>query len=305
MIANLPSSPLGSNCAFCNEAKPLVESHVLPAFVFRWLKETSATGFMRFAENPAKRVQDGIKLPWLCEGCEALFNSFETPFASNLFHPYNREEVIYVRYRDWLARFCASISWRVLKYCYQTKGLDHFSEVQRAEAFRALEVWRAFISGDIQHPGKYEQHLLPLGPVESSTVPGMSNHINRYFMRGTEFDLPCGEAQAFTFAKLGRFAIFGVIQPGAVRWRGSRISPTSGVIQPTKYQLPMGLLDYLNFRAAKHREYADAIPDHHREKIEASILKNPERLLQSDELKAMLRDGDMFGEEAIIRKPKS
>ena len=32
----------------CGETKELQESHILPGFVYRWLKETSATGYLRF-----------------------------------------------------------------------------------------------------------------------------------------------------------------------------------------------------------------------------------------------------------------
>jgi hypothetical protein len=65
-------------CALCKRDVPLVESHILPAFIFRWKKETSATGYLRNSQNPKKRVQDGLKVPLLCIDCERLFNSFDT-----------------------------------------------------------------------------------------------------------------------------------------------------------------------------------------------------------------------------------
>jgi hypothetical protein len=45
-------------CALCGENKKLRMSHIIPNFVFKWMKETSATGFLRSAENPKKRLQD-------------------------------------------------------------------------------------------------------------------------------------------------------------------------------------------------------------------------------------------------------
>ena len=55
--------------------------------VFRWLKETSATGHLRNASAPNRRVQDGLKHPLLCLACERRFGSFEAAFATKLFYP--------------------------------------------------------------------------------------------------------------------------------------------------------------------------------------------------------------------------
>jgi hypothetical protein len=70
-------------CQLCRKQAELLQSHVLPSFVFKWMKQA---GYMRFAETPNRRSQDGIKRRWLCRECEDLFNSFETPFANNIFH---------------------------------------------------------------------------------------------------------------------------------------------------------------------------------------------------------------------------
>jgi hypothetical protein len=37
-------------------AQELQESHILPGFVFRWMKETSATGYLRFGQQPNLRT---------------------------------------------------------------------------------------------------------------------------------------------------------------------------------------------------------------------------------------------------------
>ena len=63
-----------SSCRLCGATKELQESHILPGFVFRWKKETSATGYLRFGQQPNLRVQDGVKLHLLCRDCERRFN---------------------------------------------------------------------------------------------------------------------------------------------------------------------------------------------------------------------------------------
>ena len=79
----MPTSP----CRLCGATKELQESHILPGFVFRWKKETSATGYLRFGQQPNLRVQDGVKLHLLCRDCEQRFNNWETEFANRIFHP--------------------------------------------------------------------------------------------------------------------------------------------------------------------------------------------------------------------------
>jgi hypothetical protein len=77
-----PTSP----CRLCGATKELQESHILPGFVFRWMKATSATGYLRFGQQPNLRVQDGLKLLLLCGDCEGRFNHWETQFANKIFH---------------------------------------------------------------------------------------------------------------------------------------------------------------------------------------------------------------------------
>ena len=61
-----------SACALCHDKSELELSHIIPKFVLRYLKETSA-GLLRSAENPNAVVQDGEKHYMLCGKCEDLF----------------------------------------------------------------------------------------------------------------------------------------------------------------------------------------------------------------------------------------
>jgi hypothetical protein len=60
----------------CSVTGPLEAGHVVPSFVYRWLKETSATGYIRTGENPNIRVQDGWKRWWFCRACEDQMSRF-------------------------------------------------------------------------------------------------------------------------------------------------------------------------------------------------------------------------------------
>jgi hypothetical protein len=294
-----------THCALCRKPAVLVNSHVIPAFVFRWKKETSMTGFMRFGENPRQRVQDGLKIPLLCASCEALLNEWETRFATNIFHPYNANDGLRADYGDWMLKFLVSVSWRVLHYFVHVIGLENWSDSQKAAAIAALERWRAFMLGEVPDPGEYQQHLLLVPAMSSTTVEGLPPNMNRYMARAVELDAPRTDDEAFVYSKMGRFAVFGVVVPPRNPWHGTHIPVGSGSVKPSEYLLPSEVIGYLSYRARRHAKLAAAIPDHQTEKIGAAILKDPERMVRSDQFAATKADIEMFGLDAVIRKPKA
>jgi hypothetical protein len=80
---NMPTAA----CRLCGVISELRESHILPAFVYRWMKDTSATGYVRSSQQPNVRAQDGVKVHLLCGDCEARLNQWETEFARRIFYP--------------------------------------------------------------------------------------------------------------------------------------------------------------------------------------------------------------------------
>lgn len=132
----------------------------------------------------------------------------------------------------------------------------------------------------------------------------MADNIKRYFMRGVEIDAPAGEEAAFAYAKLPRFAIFGIVVPTSIKWEGTRVSAKSGVIQPGHLALPIEVGDYFNERARRTKDPMDRIPDNHLDKIEAQILQDPRRAIAGDGITAMFNDERLFGTRTILRRPK-
>jgi len=66
-----------AQCRLCGKEADLCESHLVPKFVFRWLKKTGADAF-RPPLDPNRKVKDGAKLYLLCEECEGRFGRVET-----------------------------------------------------------------------------------------------------------------------------------------------------------------------------------------------------------------------------------
>jgi hypothetical protein len=92
-------------CALCRKTSILIQSHIIPKFVYKWLKDNSATGYLRFGKNPNKRSQDGFKENMLCRNCEDIFNKWETEFATNIFHPFAANTSGSYEYKIWFATF--------------------------------------------------------------------------------------------------------------------------------------------------------------------------------------------------------
>ena len=59
-----------ARCGLCHEDRKLRRSHIVPDFVGRWLKDTSATGYLRYSGSPNKRHEVTERLYLLCEACE-------------------------------------------------------------------------------------------------------------------------------------------------------------------------------------------------------------------------------------------
>ena len=72
-------------CKFCGNTKELKESHLIPSFAGKWLKDTSPSPFLRQAIKPNVRRQDIIKEYLLCGDCEHYFSTFEDAFAKKIF----------------------------------------------------------------------------------------------------------------------------------------------------------------------------------------------------------------------------
>ena len=103
-------------CLLCTELANLQLSHIIPAFVYRTLKSSSISGTMRSGQAPNLSIQDGNKEHWLCSKCENRLNKWETQFATQIFHPIlTGDRPTTHCYSSWMALFCASLCWRILK----------------------------------------------------------------------------------------------------------------------------------------------------------------------------------------------
>lgn len=291
-------------CRLCQNTADLQESHIIPAFAYRWLRESSGNGHIRSSTSPNLRIQDGPQEYWLCTDCESRFGRVETLFCNRLFYPYLAKSGQNFQYGDWLLQFCTSVSWRVLRYHMDTahKTKDSFSAEDRARIQSAEETWRSFLLGQITNPGAFRQHIIPFDQIESSSA-NLPPTINRYLMRAIQMDICHGSNVMFVFSKIGRFAILGFInEPNPNRWVGTKVNANQGVIGPREYQLPHSFLGYITEQANHVSGALSTISDKQKDKIEQAFLSNVDKIAGSDFFNAMQADVNMFGSDAFTKR---
>lgn len=288
------------SCALCAQESPLRSSHIIPRFVFEWLKETSGTGHIRFAESVNLRVQDGTKPKLLCANCEQLFGQWEKIFAEQVFAPLHRGEGKRFSYGAWMLKFAVSVSWRVLTVYKLMDGLKDFPPTLIDAADVALSRWKEFLFDFKSNPGIFEQHMFTVDVLANTTFPGTSPNMSRYLARAIEMYVAHRGASAIVYAKLGRIVLFGFIEmPNANKWQGTKLRVKSGVFGSSEYHVPPSIGEFLIWRAQVMAERQRGISARQREIIEGAWEQNLERVLQSESFRAMQHDVALFGEAAF------
>jgi hypothetical protein len=290
-------------CRLCLENKELQLSHIIPKFVFRYLKESSV-GSMRNSLTPNRRVQDGEKSYLLCYHCEQLFSGWEREFSKQIFIPLHDPSPVKhaIHYGPWAMKFATSVSWRVLTY-YTERGDSHLNEMLQQESLRALEVWRLFLLSKKNNTKSYEQHMLPVDVIESTTFSELSPYLNRYLLRTVHMDIVASDDSAYVYTKLGRVILFGFIrEKHKHHWRGTKLYVGSAKIKPRDYYVPQWFHHYTNDKANKVMETMRNLSPKQLDKIEELIDNNLDEIAQTESFRAMEYDVFYSGRKAF--RPK-
>lgn len=289
-------------CKLCGSTAELCLSHILPAFVYRWLKKRSgAGGHIRNSDSPNRRVQDGVKEHWLCVACEQMLSADETAFANGIFHPFSRGEVP-VTYGPYMLRFCTSFSWRVLKFAFGKNPDARYSNEQATLIEEAENRWRGYLLGRARHPDKFEQHVIPWGTISETTIPDLPQNINRFLSGSVTLDIVGSQTSLMTFAKLGPIMIFGHIQSTKRTWEGTKIRLTDGRFPSKEYVLPPALLPLLYEKANAITQGWSKLSDQQTKLIDETLLAKGDKFFDTPQGKAVLADAEMFGISSVLSR---
>jgi len=285
-------------CRLCERTAELQVSHILPAFVIRWLKRSSLAP-LRSGAAPNVRTQDGPKLHLLCRDCEQMFQKWEMPFAEQIFTTLHRPDDQLpekLRYQEWALRFAVSVSWRALALFTEHERFPQIPISDQHLLRRALSTWSQFLRNERPNPAEFEQHLLPLTGVRR-TSHDVSSFLNKYILRSVDLDLVEADGAYIVFTKLGRIFLFGLIP---------RRPTTSGWSNVTKLRLrkgeialrgatnvPQAVLEFINDRAEKGQAEIASMSPNQKQKVRDGVLKLARSNPDAEVFRAWLLDHEL------------
>ena len=134
-------------CRLCHSVvNSLRISHIVPKMFFNVIKDKAPTGYMRQTSKPNLPMQDGLKLPFLCDNCEELFSKYETDFSKKIYKNTVNNNGLYSFKSDDenLAYFLLSIAWRNLQYIREIDQTN-LTENEKFELDNLVERWRLLL----------------------------------------------------------------------------------------------------------------------------------------------------------------
>jgi hypothetical protein len=292
-------------CALCQQDRKLRESHIIPKFVFRWMRATSATGYFRRTGSPNLRQQDGVKRDLLCQDCEQNLSKAEGWFERTIFTPYLENSESTFAYDERLFQFAVSVLWRVLLLeLPRLPPDDRFGPYQDKLA-EAEQEWRAFLLHG-QMPERYPRLHTFLTDVGTTDGTQPVVNFNRYMARTSDFTIAAGRRGCFVYAKFARFILFGEISGiDAPDSNGTIIDPRGGVLRVPQAISDGSIGEFMCDRAKSSYEMvATGLSQRQRQVIETTIRSNPERVRLSDEWRAVEADHQAVVTPILPRKVK-
>ncbi len=279
-------------CRFCEQESDLQESHIIPKFIYAHFKDTSATGKIRQSEQVNKRVQDGIKLYWLCRPCETMFGNWEKYFSETILHPLHGNQTP-IHYNNKFLKFCASISWRVSKYLIEKNHISHFSDEIMSKLNNALNTWKKFLLDEEPNPGIYEHHFYNFtGEIKIANAKASEN-IHRYLQRTVDFDvINWGESSIIVYAKFPSLLLIGYVNTKNLKKeKATKIHVRKGMLIRQNLTLSNQLWDYILTKSKKTADAKQRISAKQKEQIDKDYRGlTHEEIVASGTFQSMLND---------------
>jgi hypothetical protein len=291
-------------CPLCLLEKELCVSHIIPAFAGRYLKETSATGYLRDGKSPNIRRQDTAKQPLLCNDCEQIFSSSEREFSLKAFPIIQRDDYREFEYGPWLLKFAVSLSWRILVINQEEVGKD-FPQFRRQIA-EALENWRLFLLGERKQPGG-EHHLFVMAGIPESMPKDVHRQTLNYLLRGIDATEFVTGRSIGIYAKVLRSMFYSPIVPASpTGWKNTRIHSGLGRLTSPQVLAMPGFMEFVEARLDE--VHSNKMSEAQRRKVSETMLKNPERALASESFKVHQATVRLLGErptKIVFKEPEA
>ena len=266
-------------CKLCGGNGELKESHIVPRFVYQWMRKTGGSYF-RGSTEPSVRRQDGTKEHLLCGECEERFSSREAYFKRHVFDPYINHKATNIAYDSRLFYFNISIAWRVLIHDFAHEEIDTHRFITR---LREAEVeWRNYLLTEAIPPTYNETHLFLTDVMNGNTQP--VRRMNLYFARAVDGTIASNTTSCSVYWKFARFLSFSAITPfDQSLWIGTRVDPSGGTLVVPQ-EMKDGILGEFMVDRARLAAKAATTPLTEKQKAfhDQRIKQNPSAFLGSD-----------------------
>ena len=259
------------SCKLCGDTSPIRQSHIVPKFVIKYLKDTGVTGYIRQGVKINVRKQDFPKTKLLCAKCERLFSKREKVFAEAIFKPYLNDGIRRFEYQEWLRYFAISIFWR-----FATVDINDFEKEDPAKGIlvrEAMSKWASFLLERTKYPGNFQYDIFFL---DISNISDRNRHVpgmNWLLMRGFDGTIFFNKKGVGIYCRIPGFLFCCHISPNKNKHWKKTLIKRRGVISTPQYIKDKRFGSFLLDRLKVAREMMDAMSDNQKDKIRNSYMK--------------------------------
>jgi hypothetical protein len=275
--------------------------HIFPRFVGKWLKKTSATGYLRNLTS-AKRQQETRREYFLCSRCEQLLSRDEKQFAEEIFIPYHERRETVFRYGPWLQRFLSGFHWKVLI----NRNVDDPYPENILKISSEVEVeLRNFLIERSESPGRAEFHVMFVDVLKDASHE-MPKKINWYMARALDATPTFSDSgNAGVYAKLLKIITVSFLtprDPENEQWEGTPVLKQGELRTPqTMRTASMG--PFLIDRAKAIETGPRTLTPRQMAKLMKQAETEPDRFLSSESFR--VHQADMELQDALRAKSLS
>ena len=303
-------------CKLCKRDLVLQKSHVIPRFVRRSAKTTSAVEDPKYytAEGGKflKLEQDLPKKAWLCQDCEQLLSRSEKRFAEAVYQGiWSGRTGSSSSHEEHVHRFLVSMAWRTWHW-YNEHEENPFRKVSNEDRLReSEEVWRTYLLSKRSNVGEFKQHMLVQSGQMAASVGRAAGLHGYYWTRGIGLDIlgdgGSKEAILMVYAKIPKIAMFGIVEhEKSGYWRGTLVEPGLGATWlGQNATVPAPLIQYMRKQSEKMLGVLDVVPEvvkrKTRQRMETLIEHEGDDYLDRDAVRSLVADDLMkLPEESIV-----
>lgn len=285
-------------CALCQEEAELSLSHIIPKFVYRYLKKDSFTGRLRNVSQPNIPLQDGDKMEMLCEDCERRFNTNETYFANKLYFPFKNAGFRGSEYEgNRLNHFITSVNWRSLYLDidgFENEEEKQLTEKQFSLLKKAEKIMRFYLLNKRSDLGFIENHIFFFDTIKSADEEIASKGLTS-FIQGSAFGYTVLTKSdgIYIYANLTGIIIVTIIKKHKQeKWKNTFVKNESGKIKIPQFS-NSDLFSEIWPLLKRREEYLNKMSDKQRQQIVDKLNKNPEKFKESGTYKRFLKDREI------------